>query len=89
MCGTGEDIFRQLVGVGLPYKSLTGPSMRGSGVGQDHMLKAVPTVHQRGAFATLLYGYDTKRMQAARDKQASRVVPAIEVAAANDTNGHV
>jgi hypothetical protein len=63
--------------------------MRGSGVDQDHMLKAVPTVHQRGALATLLYGCNTKRMQAARDKQAGRVVPAIEVAAANDAKGHV
>ena len=63
--------------------------MWGSGVDQDHMLKAVPTVHQRGAFATLLYGYDTKRMQAARDKQAGRVVPTIKGAAANDTKAHV
>jgi hypothetical protein len=34
-------------------------------------------------------GFDTKRMQAARDKETSRVVPAIEVAAANDAKGHV
>jgi hypothetical protein len=34
-------------------------------------------------------GFDTKRVQAARDKQTSRVVLAIEVAAANDAKSHV
>ena len=32
--------------------------------------------------------FDPKRAQTARNKETSGVVPAIEIAAANDTNGH-
>jgi hypothetical protein len=53
------------------------------------MLKAGPAVYQRGTLATLLHGFDAQCTPVARDKQAGRVVPAIEVAAANDAKGHV
>jgi len=33
--------------------------------------------------------FDTKRMQAACDQQTSRVVPTVEVAAADDAKAHV
>jgi hypothetical protein len=34
-------------------------------------------------------GFDTKGTQAAHDQETSRIVSAIEVAAANDAKGHV
>jgi len=89
MCGTGEDVFGQLVAVGVPYPNLTRCSTRSSSVRYNHMLAAKPAVHQSEALAALLYdfhtrSFDTEGAQAARDQQTSRVIPTIEVAAADD-----
>jgi hypothetical protein len=58
------------------------------------LLNACPVVHQRKSLAALLDDFDTegfytKRMQAACDKQTRRVVPTVEVAAANNAKSHV
>src|ERR1022692_315597 len=98
MCGAGEDIFRQPVGVRAPYSNLTGRAVGSSGIHENDMLEAGPAIHQREALAALLCdfktgdfdakGFDDERMQTARDKKTSRVVPAIEVAAADNAKGH-
>jgi hypothetical protein len=63
------------------------------------MLRTGPAIHQRERLAALLHyfetrdfeaeGFDTKGTQTAHDQETSRVVSAIEVAAANDAKGHV
>jgi hypothetical protein len=86
-------IFRQPIGVSIPYPDSTGGSAWDSRVHYYDFFRAAPGVHQREAFAGLFddlntVGFDTQSSQATRNQQASRVVPAIEIAAADDTNGH-
>jgi len=94
MSGTGEDIFREPLDTGIPYLNLARFSAGGSGVDENDVLKAGPAVHQREAFAAMFHdfdgeGFDTKSMQAACDQQTSRVVTAVDIAAADDAKGHV
>ncbi len=89
MRGTAKDVFRPRLGLGIPYPNSTGRSARSSSVHENDVLTPKPAVHQRQAIAGVLYDFDPgdfdpKHIQAARDQQTSRIVPAIQVAAAND-----
>ena len=60
MRGAGEDVFRQPVGVRVPYSNLTGRSAGSSGVHEDDLLNAGPAIHQREALAAVLHDFDAE-----------------------------